>query len=524
MQEDFLISPVNRQTGCKQFTSSVVGGPATTVLSPCSVFVCNDICSTGNLTYSITPIADYYGKRLVILKTQNTTGTGFVVRVQLPGLNTFNTTATDTLNLPDLPSTVELVFPIGSNVISDTTYNGSTGGGVAAMTPTVLGTAYGSQAADTDNHLGFENNVVSGSRSNAIGSYLSAFTMDESNLMSAYQNFIAGTPSSINRSNCFLSSDSSELNSLNYSHILGAELKANGLDLEKCVYIGNLVNVIPTTVSICLTNDLYGGVIQMAEESVYFGSNRNTLTLNNNEFHIDFRCDRWFYHDLAGGTATEILYYEPSSGQITWGAAPVIPPTPVTLYTGDGSLTGARTVNLNANDLAFTGTGGLRLQNTGALEVGANNTTSLTVGRNGVATTLNSNSITLNNIPNALASGYVTYNTATKVISYATYNEVSDAFFSYGSATNTGVLGGLAVAIINWSLTDPPNHTGYYLGTCGAVNPPAGGFIITQTSRYQILFKVDLNNDTVPGRWELQLFNNTTSLPVCRSIGTANIN
>lgn len=125
MQEDFLTSPVNRQTGCKQFTSSVVGGPATTVLSPCSLFVCNDICSTGDLTYSIAPIQDYYGKRLVILKTQNTTGSGHTIRIQLPGLNTFNTTGTNTLTLPDLPSTTELVFPINGNIVSDTTQDSS---------------------------------------------------------------------------------------------------------------------------------------------------------------------------------------------------------------------------------------------------------------------------------------------------------------------------------------------------------------------------------------------------------------
>lgn len=124
MQQDFLCSPINRQVGCKQYSSSVVGGPASTTLPVCSVFVCDDNCSTGNLTYNITDLADFYGKRLVILKSVDTTATGFNIRIVSPSSN-FITTGSTTLNLPDLPSTTELIFPIGAgSEIGVTSYDG----------------------------------------------------------------------------------------------------------------------------------------------------------------------------------------------------------------------------------------------------------------------------------------------------------------------------------------------------------------------------------------------------------------
>jgi hypothetical protein len=130
MQEDFLCSPINRQVGCKQFTSSVVGGPATTVLPVCSVFLCDDNCTTGNLTYQITPLDSYYGKKIVIIKTVNTTATGFKVRLTSASAN-FVSNGTGTFDLPNLPSTVELTFPIGAGgEIGVVSYDSSSGSSV----------------------------------------------------------------------------------------------------------------------------------------------------------------------------------------------------------------------------------------------------------------------------------------------------------------------------------------------------------------------------------------------------------
>ncbi len=117
----YLVSPINRQTGCTQFSSSVVGGPTTTVLPVCSLFLCNDNCTTGNITYDIPTIADFYGKRVVILKTVATAG--FKIRITAP-VN-FITTGSTTLNLPDAASVTELIFPItAGGVIGTDLYDG----------------------------------------------------------------------------------------------------------------------------------------------------------------------------------------------------------------------------------------------------------------------------------------------------------------------------------------------------------------------------------------------------------------
>lgn len=135
MQEDFLTSPINRQTGCKQYISNVTGGPASTILPICSVFVCNDDCTTGNLTYSINPLEDYYGKRTVIIKSVDTTATGFKIRLTLPVGETFVSTGTDTYDLPDTPSTTEIDFPIGVGVpIGVFSYDSTSGSAVNIYT------------------------------------------------------------------------------------------------------------------------------------------------------------------------------------------------------------------------------------------------------------------------------------------------------------------------------------------------------------------------------------------------------
>lgn len=127
MQENFVCSAVNRQVGCKQYTSAVVGGPVTTTLPVCSVLVCGDNCTTGNIDYEIDTLSDFYGKRMVIIKTVDTTASAFSIRIISPSSD-FVSTGTTTLTLPDLPSTTELVFPIGPGPeIGVSIYDGSSG-------------------------------------------------------------------------------------------------------------------------------------------------------------------------------------------------------------------------------------------------------------------------------------------------------------------------------------------------------------------------------------------------------------
>ena len=117
----YLVSPINRQTGCTQFSSSVVGGPTTTVLPVCTLFLCDDNCTTGDITYQITSVADFYGKRVVIIKSRATAG--FKIKITAP-IN-FVTTGSTTLNLPDAAYVTELIFPItAGGVIGTYLYDG----------------------------------------------------------------------------------------------------------------------------------------------------------------------------------------------------------------------------------------------------------------------------------------------------------------------------------------------------------------------------------------------------------------
>lgn len=189
------------------------------------------------------------------------------------------------------------------------------------MQPTQLGIAYGNQASQTENHLGYENQAPVGSRSNIFGCYLPpTLTSDESNIMVAYQN-LSTASNTYSHSNIIISGHGSEILNSNRSHILAHELNAGGVDMDYCTYIGNMRNVVPANLSMCFNNDKFGNPIQMAKESYYFGSGKNAVVMNNGELVFDFG-DRVRWFGVGGGTQTQMIYYEPSTGDFTYGPIP----------------------------------------------------------------------------------------------------------------------------------------------------------------------------------------------------------
>lgn len=329
---------------------------------------------------------------------------------------------------------------------------------IPQMQPTVLGTVYGNQSSDTDNHIGFDNQVGSGSRSNVIASYLSnSVSADESNLLISYQNFqsSSGTHS---HSNIIVSGDSSDLTSSNRTHVLGHEILGNGLTMDDSIYVGNLRNVAPATVSICLTNDLYNNLIQMAQESVYFGSNANALVLGNNEFHIDFKCPRWYYHDLTSGSTTDQLYYDTTTSQITHGPLPPAPTPNTTLS------------NLGAGNVILATPGTLPATT-------ARNFKSLVAGSN-VLISNNANTITISAFPadNAVFSvGLDPFNITGPFP--APFAQVPNSF---GAPLST--------------LT-PTNHPGYN-NAGAALDLTLGNYTVPATDQYRVHLQVTVRNTT----------------------------
>jgi hypothetical protein len=233
------------------------------------------------------------------------------------------------------------------------------------MAPTVYGSAYGNQT-NTETAIGYNNlaQVGGGQRSNIIGAELPAFNTDEANIMCSYQN-LSTAVNTYSRSNIILCGDSSEINSTTNSHIYGENLNAGTLDMNNCVYIGDMQQTTPADVSICLNNNLYGNPITMAEESVYMGCGQNSITLNNNEFHMDFRCPSAFYHDLGGLTTSDVLYYDTANGQIGYGAAPSGSAGP-TGPTGANGPTGSAGSSIVINRIGSVGTTSLFQGATGA--------------------------------------------------------------------------------------------------------------------------------------------------------------
>lgn len=391
---------------------------------------------------------------------------------------------------------------------------------IQPMTPTVIGGAYGTQSTQTENHIGYENQVPVGSRSNVVGAYLpSTLTLDESNLITSYQN-LSTANNTYSHSNIMISGDSTEILNSTRSHLIVHELQAGGTDMETCLYYGNMRNVTPSNLSTCITNDLFNNAIVMAKESAYLGSNRNNVVLGNGEFHIDFGCPKWFYHDLSGGTGPNMLYYDPSNGNITYDAIPSTPP--VNIYNTSGTLTSARTLGLNSFAFTVNGIGTYSINNQGTLNLGTSNTGTINLGRNTQTMNILDTNISTNNIPTSTPTtfsqyGFLMMGPSSRDWSYVSSNTYTRAMFSFGTNPNTGTLPALSTGTIpNWVTTNPTNHTGYHLDV-GSVDTAAGLFFVPATTQYSIIFKIELKNSLAPGRYTLQLYNSTLGQVVSSS-------
>lgn len=172
------------------------------------------------------------------------------------------------------------------------------------------------------------------------------------------------------------------------------------------------------------------------------------------------------------------------------------------IYNANGSLTSARTLTLNSNNLNFTGTGNFTLDNTGTVNLGTANSTAVTVGRNGVQTILPAANIVLSNIPidpRTEPGTILTFDTASKVVRYSflTFNK---ALFSVG--LNPFTIAGPFAALYNvpstmgrtLSTLEPTNHAGY--STVGAtLNLGTGVYSPSQTNIYEITIMLSVKND-----------------------------
>ncbi len=171
------------------------------------------------------------------------------------------------------------------------------------------------------------------------------------------------------------------------------------------------------------------------------------------------------------------------------------------IYNADGSLTSARTLTLNSNNLTFTGTGNFNVTNTGQVNIGTTNATLVTVGRNGVQTVLPAANIALSNLPvdPGIPTEFITYNTATKVLRYASAN-FYHSIFSVGLQAFT--IAGPFAAFYNipstigiaYSTAQPTNHPGY--NDAGVtLNLVLGNYTPSQTNRYEIVVMLSVKND-----------------------------
>lgn len=325
--------------------------------------------------------------------------------------------------------------------------------GLNAMTPNEIGGVYGSQRSREDNHIGFKTGVPDGSKSNIIGAELpSTLLGDTSNIMSSYINLTSAN-GTFSRSNIILSGDNSEINSVSNTHLIGNDFSGTGLDMESSLYIGNMRNTKPTTVSTCINQNTYGNTIEMAKNSWYIGSGRNPITLATNEMHFDTGCDRLYYHDLAAGSNSNILFYDASTGLITQDNVSALPPLPGTnIYNSDGSLTSNRTLTLGGFNLVVSGVGninisstlGVTLDSSAALNLGSTNATSITIGRSGINNNLRGTLFAPNLTLDNTKTSYLGYDSVSKQIVYGTSTTLPNIYTSNGTlnSTRTLTLGG----------------------------------------------------------------------------------
>lgn len=190
------------------------------------------------------------------------------------------------------------------------------------------------------------------------------------------------------------------------------------------------------------------------------------------------------------------------------------------IYNSDGTLTGNRTLTMGGANLTFSGTGQIRLRNTsGVLIQDIAGTSDVLIGRTGAATYLQSNQITVSNLPVYNANTFVTFNTVSKLIGYTTYTPPDNAIFSVGmdAFTQSGPFAasyqlptGFALA---YNTLFPTNHTGY--NNAGVtLDLGTGVYSPSQTNEYEILVKITLKNDTEIPDFLLTVYNSTTATTV----------
>ena len=347
-------------------------------------------------------------------------------------------------NLPSGGSTI-LSNPGSSNLFNFKTLLAGTGisinddvnnvnFGLNEMTPTIIGGIYGSQLTLENNHIGYGNEVPDGSKSNIIGSSLpSSLLADTSNIMSSYSN-LSSANGSFSRSNILISGDGSQLNSSKNTHTLVNDFPALGIDMENSIYIGDMKNTKPASLSTCINQNTYGNTIEMSNNSWYIGSGRNNLSIASNEMHFDTGCDKLYYHDLSQNSNTDVLFYDPSTGLITHDNVNVLPPAPaINIYNSDGSLTSNRTLTLGGFDFNITGIGsvniissvGLLLDSSlGYVNIGNTTATSVNIGRTGISNTLGGDLYVPDLTLDDTKTSYLSYDSVSKQIYYGTISNI----------------------------------------------------------------------------------------------------
>ncbi len=190
------------------------------------------------------------------------------------------------------------------------------------------------------------------------------------------------------------------------------------------------------------------------------------------------------------------------------------------IYNTDGTLTGARTVNMNGATLTFTGIGTVFLRSWSGTRIGDTAPSSdIVIGRTGVPTWLQSNKLTVSNLPVYNANTFVTFNTVSKLLGYTTYTPPDNAIFSVGMDAFTQA-GPFAASyqlpsgfLLAYSTAFPTNHPGY--NNAGVtLDLITGVYSPSQTNEYEILVKITLKNDTEIPNFLLTVYNATSATTI----------
>lgn len=223
------------------------------------------------------------------------------------------------------------------------------------------------------------------------------------------------------------------------------------------------------------------------------------------------------FKTLVAGTNITLT---PTANDITIAA---VAGTDTNIYNTSGSLTANRTMTMNGNNLNFSGSGGFNVRINGTINIGDSSTTNVTIGRTGFPTFLQSDQLTITNLPVYNANTFVTFNTVSKLVGYTTYTPADNAIFSVGmdAFTQAGPFSpsyqfptGFALA---FSTAFPTNHPGY--NNAGlTLDLTTGVYSPSQTNEYEILVKITLKNDTEIPNFRLTLYNATTATTVSSCI------